>query len=289
MSNSRLSLARPPAEEGGRRFALIGWFAENPVAANLLMVLFLVGGYIQATGLSSQLFPTIDPGIVTVTTPYPGATPAEVEEGITRRAEEAIIGIDGIERVASTAAENLGVVTAELKDGVDALKVRNDIETAIDRLAEFPPRDAEKPDIVVADTVSDVISFVVSSDEGEAALRRAAELFEQELLALPSVSLVSMLGTRDYEIAIEVSEETLRRYDLTISEVAAAIRRSSVNLSSGELRTAPARRRGNHPGWLRGCGSDQPVRRPAERLRSRAEVGSRRCHRHCRGSKGDGR
>ncbi len=237
MSDSRLSLARPPAEESGRGFGLISWFAENPVAANLLMMLFLVGGYVQATGLSGQLFPTIDPGIVTITTPYPGATPAEVEEGITRRVEEAIIGIDGIERVASTAAENLGVVTAELKDGVDALKVRNDIETAIDRLAEFPPQDAEKPDIVVADTVTDVISYVVSSDQDEVTLRRAAELFEQELLALPSVSLVSMLGTRDYEIAIEVSEEDLRRYDLTISEVANAIRRSSLNLSSGELRT----------------------------------------------------
>ena len=122
MSDARLSLARPPADDGGKRSGLVAWFAENPVAANLLMALFLIGGYIQATGLSGQLFPTIDPGIVTVTTPYPGATPTEVEEGITRRVEEAIIGIDGIERVASTASENVGVVTAELKDGVDALK-----------------------------------------------------------------------------------------------------------------------------------------------------------------------
>lgn len=236
MSDSRLSIARPPGQ-GGRASGLINWFAENPVAANLLMAFFLIGGFIQASGLSAQLFPTIDPGIVTVTTPYPGATPTEVEEGITRRIEEAIIGIDGVDRVLSRAGENVGVVTVELKDGVDALKVRNDIETAVDRLAEFPPRDAEKPNIVVADTVTDVISFVVSSDEDEMSLRRAAELFEQELLALPSVSLVSMLGTRDYEIAIEVSEEDLRRYDLTISEVADAIRRSSLNLSSGELRT----------------------------------------------------
>jgi multidrug efflux pump subunit AcrB len=216
---------------------LVAWFAENSVAANLLMTILLLGGMVQAMGLSAQLFPTIDPGIITVSTAYPGATPSEVEDGITRRVEEAVIGIEGIDRVSSSARENIGVVTAELKDGVDALKVRNDVETAVARLAEFPPEDAEEPDIVVAETVSEVISLVVSSDRGEADLRRGAELLEQELLALPSVSLVSLMGTRDYEIAIEVREESLRRYDLTISEVANAIRRSSLNLSSGEIRT----------------------------------------------------
>ncbi|MEM8766378.1 MAG: efflux RND transporter permease subunit, partial [Pseudomonadota bacterium] len=238
MSDPRLQLAKPPEGEAPpRKLGIIAWFAENPVAANLLMAVFLIGGFLQATSLSAQLFPTIDPGIVTVTTAYPGATPTEVEEGITRRVEEAVIGIDGVDRVVSTASENVGVVTAELKDGVDALKVRNDIETAVDRLAEFPPLDAENPDIVVAETVSEVISLVVSSELDEATLRRGASLFEQELLALPSVSLVSMLGTRDYEIAIEVSEEALRQFDLTMTDVANAIRGSSLNLSSGELKT----------------------------------------------------
>ncbi len=238
MSDPRLQLAKPPeAEAPQRKLGIIAWFAENPVAANLLMAVFLIGGFLQATSLSAQLFPTIDPGIVTITTAYPGATPTEVEEGITRRVEEAVIGIDGVDRVVSTASENVGVVTAELKDGVDALKVRNDIETAVDRLAEFPPLDAENPDIVVAETVSEVISLVVSSELDEATLRRGAALFEQELLALPSVSLVSMLGTRDYEIAIEVSEEALRQFDLTMTDVANAIRGSSLNLSSGELKT----------------------------------------------------
>ncbi len=236
MKDARLQPAGP-ATVGENDRGLIAWFSRNPVAANLLMAVFLLGGLVQATGLSAQLFPTVDPGIVTITTAYPGATPTEVEEGITRRVEEAIIGIDGVDRVTSRAGENVGLVSAELKDGVDALKVRNDIETAIDRLVEFPPQDAENPDIVVADTVSDVISLVVSSELDEMTLRRGAELFEQELLALPSVSLVSMLGTRDYEIAIEVPQETLRQYDLTMSEIAKAIRGSSLNLSSGELKT----------------------------------------------------
>ena len=222
----------PPVGQG-----LIGYFANNPVAANLIMGLLLVGGLLAGARLTAQIFPTIDPGQISVTVPYPGATPTEVEEGITRRVEEAIFGIDGVDRVLSTASENLGTVTAELKDFVDAMRVRDDIEAAVDRLSDFPPEDAEQADVVRAERVSDVMSLVVSSELSEAELMRGAEQLEEALLALPSVSLVSMLGTRDYEIAIEVREEALRRYDLTINQVANAVRRSSLNLASGELRT----------------------------------------------------
>ena len=229
--------ARPTAAPGPRRRGLVAAFSHNPVAANLVMAVMLVGGLLAAFGLTAQIFPTIDPGVINITVPYPGATPAEVEEGITRRVEEATLGIDGVERVLSTASENMGVVTVELKDRVDKAKVRNDLETAVDRIADFPPEDAEEPDIVVAQTISDVLTLVVSSELGERELRRAAELLEQELLALPAVSLVALVGARDYEIAIEVREEALRRHDLSMSQVAAAVRASSLNLSSGEIRT----------------------------------------------------
>ncbi|SUZ57401.1 uncharacterized protein METZ01_LOCUS10255, partial [marine metagenome] len=207
------------------------------VAANLTMLVMLIGGFFAWKNLTTQVFPTLDLGVASISVPYPGATPSEVEEGITRRLEEAILGIDGVDRVRSTAIENYGVVSAELKDRVDVVKVRNDIETAVDRLADFPPLDAENPDVVIAETVSDVMALVVSSEGSEMELRKGAELLEQALLALPSISLVSMDGARDYEIAIEVSEEALRRYDLSMSQVAAAVRESSLNLSAGELRT----------------------------------------------------
>ena len=230
------ALSVAPSGRGFQR-GVIAFFASNPVAANLLMVVLLVGGLIQAFGLSAQLFPTVDPGIVNVTVAYPGATSSEVEEGITRRVEEALLGIDGVDRVLSTASENVGVVTAELKDGADDEKVRSDIETAVMRLSEFPPQDAEEPDIVLAQNLSDVITLVVSSELGEVSLRRGGEWLEEQLLQLPTVSMVSLMGVRDFEIAIEVSEFTLRRYDLSMSEIADAIRESSLNLSSGELRT----------------------------------------------------
>jgi len=220
-----------------RQGGLIRYFAENPVAANLMMAVMLIGGLMSGIALTAQVFPTIDPGIISVSVPYPGATPSEVEESITRRVEEAVIGIDGVDRVVSRASENMGSVNIELKDFVDEMRVRNDIESAIEQLAEFPPEDAEEPDIVRAETISDVLTIVVSSDQPEMTLRRNAELLQEALLALPTVSLVSLVGAKNYEISIEVSEQMLRRYELTIAEIASAIRRSSLNLSSGELRT----------------------------------------------------
>ena len=223
---------------GATQPGLIGLFANNPVAANLLMAVLLIGGLLQAVGLSAQLFPTVDPGIVNVTVAYPGATPTEVEEGITRRVEEAVLGIEGVDRVVSKASENVGVVTVELKDGTDAEKARSDVEMAVNRLSAFPPVDAEEPDVVLAQTVSDVITLSVSSELGEQHLKSSARWLEEKLLALPTVSMVSLMGVRGSEVAIEVSEAALRRYNLSMSEIADAVRASSINLSSGELRTA---------------------------------------------------
>jgi multidrug efflux pump subunit AcrB len=216
---------------------LIAYFAKNPVAGNLLMVILLAGGLLSALGLTAQVFPTIDPGTVSISVAYPGATPTEVEEGITRRVEEAVFGIEGVDRVISRASENLGSITLELKDFVDADKVRDDAEAAVEQLIDFPPEDAEQPKIIRAQTLSDVLTIVVSSEMSERELRRGAEIVEEELLALPGVSLVSLLGAKDYEIAIEISEDSLRRYDLTMSQVADTIRRSSINLSSGQIKT----------------------------------------------------
>jgi len=213
------------------------YFAGNPVAANVLMFIMLVGGFVAASSITSQTFPTLDLGQINITVPYPGATPSEVEESITRRIEEAVIGIDGVKRVTSRAYENSGAVSVELKDFVDQTKARDDIEMAVERLTDFPPRRAEEPDIVRLETVGDVMTLVVSSELSDLELRQGAELIEQELLSIPSVSLVSLFGAKNYEISIEVKQENLRSYGLSINDVAVAVRDSSINLSSGEIRT----------------------------------------------------
>ncbi|MBT8081145.1 MAG: efflux RND transporter permease subunit [Gammaproteobacteria bacterium] len=214
---------------------LINWFIRNPVAANLLMVVLLVGGALSAVNLQRQVFPTISPGTVVVTVPYPGATPAEVEEGVTRRVEEAVLGIDGVKRVNSTASENVGRVVIETSDFADVDIVKDDVESAVDRLSDFPPENAEKPVVVAPKPTGGVVTLAVVGDLGAMALRRAAEGVERDLLTQRGVSLVSLEGDRDLEISIEVSESTLRRYDLTFEDVANAVRQSSLDLAGGSI------------------------------------------------------
>lgn len=230
--NDKLALAATSEKPG-----LIGWFIRNPVAANLLMVVLLVGGALSAVNLQRQVFPTILPGTVVVTVPFPGATPAEVEEGVTRRVEEAVLGIDGVERVTSTASENVGRVVVETTDFADLQLVKDDVEAAVDRLSDFPPENAEKPVVVAPKPTGGVVTLAVVGEIGEMALRRAASDIERDLLTQPGVSLVSLEGARNLEISVEVSEETLRRYDLTFNEVANAVRRSSLDLAGGSITT----------------------------------------------------
>lgn len=216
---------------------LIGWFVRNPVAANLLMVVLLIGGMMMAGGLRTQVFPTIQPGIVTVTVPYPGATPAEVEEGVTRRVEEAVLGIDGVQRVSSTASENLGSVTIELADFADPQIVKDDVQSAVEGLVDFPPENAERETVNAPKPTGSVVTLVVVGNVPQLELRRAAEDLERELLTQNGVSLVSLAGDRDYEISIEVSEDTLQNYGLSIDDVSRAVRAGSLDLAGGSIQT----------------------------------------------------
>jgi len=221
-----------------KRSGLLGWFVGNPVAGNLLMVLFLLGGAIATTSLQTEVFPTLEPGAVQVTVVYPGAAPDDVEESITRRVEEAVLGLDGVERVRSSASEGVGRVTVELQDFADAQIVKDDVETAVDGLADFPPEDAEQPQIRVPQPVTTVVTLALTGPVDETTLREAGEQVERELLSRDGVSTARLRGVRSYEIAIEVSESALRRYALSFDEVAQAVRASSLDLSGGEIRTA---------------------------------------------------
>ncbi|MEO1251838.1 MAG: efflux RND transporter permease subunit [Pseudomonadota bacterium] len=217
---------------------LFGWFIGNSVAANLLMLFMIGGGYFAATNLKTETFPEIDPHQIRITVPYPGATPAEVEQAITKRVEEAVLGIDGVDRVRSSAAENSGRVTIELKDFVDSQIVKDDVEAAVDQLADFPPAEAERPQVVVVEPPSTVMRLAIFGDLTELELRAAAERVEDDLLLLEDVTDVKLFGVRSREISIEVSESVLRQYGLSLGQVAAAVNRASLDLSGGTLRTS---------------------------------------------------
>ena len=221
------------------RKGLIGYFAGNPIAANLLMLVFIVTGVTSGYRLAVQNFPEIDLRLVNVTVISPGSSPLEVEEDIIRRIEESVIGLAGVERVVATATEGVGRLNIEIATFADADAVLNDVRNAVDAIENFPPLNAERPEIRLAQLSIEAMTLAVSSSvAGENELRLAAEEVRNELLRLPSVSLVALRGTRDREIAIELSEEQLRRNDLTIADVSTAVQRASLNLTFGELRTA---------------------------------------------------
>ena len=216
----------------------IAFFARSPVAANMMMLLFLGAGTVAAMLLPVQSTPDFDPRMVRVTVPYPGATAEEVEEGVTQRVEERVRDVIGVRRVRSVAEQGIGTVTADLDTFASAPVVLADVQRAVESLEDFPPEFAEKPRVERPPTLRNVATVaVVSATASESDLRRAAELVRERLLAQPTVSHVDLFGVRDYEVTIEVSEAALLRNDLTVEEVATALRRASINQTSGELRT----------------------------------------------------
>ena len=220
-----------------QRLSLVAFFANNPVAANLLMFLLIIGGVMIARQLNTELFPTLDPGLINVSVPYPGATPSEVAESITQRVDEAVRSIDGVKRVVSKASEGYGLITVEIKEFADSQTIRDDVQAAIDLLADFPPADADEPEVVVVEPLQPVMTLLATTLGDETYLDFATHELEEALRDLPSVSHVEVEGIRNYEISIEVSETALRTYGLTFDELARAIRQSSINLSSGEIRS----------------------------------------------------
>lgn len=239
-----MSGARPsgspdtPADQGFPGAGLIRWFVANPVAANLLMILLLLSGAISAATMRTEVFPTFTARTIVVSVIYPGATPEDVEQSITRRVEEAVIGLDGVKEVRATASENVGTVTIEINEFVNARIVRDDVQTAVDALVDFPPADAEQPQIRIPQPVTNVLTLVLTGPVDERALRQAGEQVERDLLAVDGISTVLLRGVRPYEISIAVSEEALRRFGLTFADVAQALRASSIDLSGGQIRTA---------------------------------------------------
>lgn len=216
----------------------VAFFARNPVAGNLLMVLLLLGGLYTAERLEIWNVPQVDARQITVTVPYPGSSAAEVEEDINRRVEENLVPLPGVDRVTSHAREGLGSILVDLEIFANPSQVLDDVRTAVERIELFPPAAAEQPVVELAEAPRNVVTVAVKSASlSELELRRRAEAVREDLLALPSVSMVAPYGVADREISIEVSEEALRRHGITISKVAREVRQASLNLSSGELRT----------------------------------------------------
>ena len=216
---------------------VIAWFAENTVVANLLMALIVAAGILTIPTITKEVFPEFSMDMITISVRYLGAAPEEVEEGVSVRIEEAIQDLEGIKQITSTSAEGVGAVVVELEEGEDARELLNDIKARVDAIDTFP-EETEKA--VIAEVVNrrQVIDIAVSGNIDELTLKVLGQRVRDELSAIDGITQVELVSARPYEVAIEVSEEALQRHNLTFNAVANAIRRSSLDLPGGSIRTS---------------------------------------------------
>jgi len=215
---------------------LIAWMARHPVAANLLMLFIVIAGATSALTMKQEVFPLIELDVLEVRVAYPGAAPDEVEEAIAQKIEEQIEGVDGIDRVTSIAAEGIGVVRIELSRGVYPPTKLDEVKAAVDRITTFPD-EAERPEVKQLVTRQRVIELAVFGEASEATLREMAYRIKDDLTGTPGISLVQVARVRDYEISVEVPNDVLRAYGLTLQDIAATLKRSSLDLPSGDIKT----------------------------------------------------
>ena len=217
--------------------AVVAWFARNRIAANLLMAVIVGAGLLALTDIRQEVMPELDPEIISVMVPYLGAAPEEVEEGVCARIEEAVASLTGVKKITSTAAEGVGTVLIEVLEGTEPRELVNDVKNRVDAIATFP-EETEEPIVQHQLLKRQVINVAVSGEADEKTLKRIGERIRDGLTSLEGITQVELASARPYEISIEVSETALRRRGLTLDRVAEAVRRSSLDLPGGSVRTA---------------------------------------------------
>ncbi len=198
------------------------------------MVLLIIGGYTSIPKLDKQFFPTPEINQIEIRMEFRGASPREVEEQISVRIEEAIHDLNGVEELRSTSREGVGVVLVEVESDYPTQKLTNDINTRVDAIRSFPS-DAERPTVTEITYRHQMGRVQISGDLSEREMKQFGETLRDELVRQPWVSVVELQTARPYEVSIEVSEDSLQRYQLTFDQVASAVRSASINLPAGAV------------------------------------------------------
>jgi multidrug efflux pump subunit AcrB len=214
----------------------IRWFANNSVAANLLMIVLVLGGISGALTTNQEEFPNFDIKVINVFVPYLGAAPVEAEKAVCIRIEEAIEGVEGIEKVYGTAIEGGCSVASQLYSDADDITATNEIKSRVDSINNLPI-ETEKPNVSKVAFTRRVLQIAVFGDATESELKELGRSLRDKIAAKEGISQVAVEYTRPYEISIEVSEETLRRYQLNLQQVAQAIRTGALDMPGGTLKT----------------------------------------------------
>ncbi len=217
---------------------IIEWFTKNSVAANLLMVAIVaLGVHSLLNRVVLQEFPDFPSRSITVSVPYPGSTPREVEQAIITRLEEELYDIEGIKEMTSRASSSSGTVTLEIEEGYSLAEAQDRIKNRVDSIRTFPV-EAERPQVSMPERRERVITIVASGDLSEMELKRLGEQIRDEVTNIEGITIASLKATRPYEISVEVSEQTLREYGLTLDSLTSAIRAHSLDLSAGRIKSS---------------------------------------------------
>jgi multidrug efflux pump subunit AcrB len=223
-------------QNGSPKKGAIVWMAGHSVTANLVMLILLLGGLYLGIRIKKEIFPYFELDLVRITVPYPGASPQDVERGIILAIEEVVQGLEGVNEVRASAREGSGTVTVEMIEGENLQKLAQDIQSEVDRIRSFP-EEAEEPQVVIVSRKRYVVSLALYGDQSEGVLREYAEYLRDRLIQQLDITQVELTGVRNYEISVEIPQDTLRTYNLTLEEVAMLIRRTSVELPGGAVKT----------------------------------------------------
>ncbi|RUO78911.1 acriflavin resistance protein [Idiomarina tyrosinivorans] len=215
---------------------IIAWFAKNSVAANLLMFIIIVSGLLAANVIRKQMFPEIELNTISIQVPFPGAAPQEVEEGVTMLIEEAIKDVDGIKQITSTSNEGLASVEVEVEPDYDVQVVMDEVKMLVDAIPNFPNQ-IEKPNIYRIRPQRQVIWMSVYGDLDERSRKELAKEIRDDLKATGTITKAVVVGARNYEISIEISQADLERYNLTFADIANAVRGTSIDVGGGSIKT----------------------------------------------------
>ena len=215
---------------------IVSWFVENHVAANLLMIFFLLAGVITGLSIKVEVIPEFTLDRISISVEYPGASPSEVEEAVVRKIEEAISGLAGIERINSLCREGFGSVIVEVMKGWDIKELLDKIKAEVDRITTLP-EEAERPIVREITRRVQVISLAIYGDAPEETIKHISEKIKDDITNIPGITLAELSGIRNEEIHIEIPEDTLRQYRLSLGKVAQIVKAFSLDLPAGSIKT----------------------------------------------------
>ncbi len=214
----------------------VSWMATHPVAANLVMFAFIIGGLLFLNTMKQEVFPDFVTDTISINTVYTGASPEEIERGIILAIEDAISGLEGIDEISSSSQEGYATVLVDVMTDADINLLAQDIQREIDSITTFP-EDAEEPKINVVASKRKTVSLVIYGDTEEAVLHELAESFREQLLQADNITQIDLEGIRPLEISIEVSQDNLQRYNISIADIAQRIRNASLELPGGSIKS----------------------------------------------------